>query len=123
MQAATQPTALPLPTIVQLAFKCKRGYNLYLAGSVIRTHVYDLYLKCGLILTFWFQLVNGDWDIWTRRSGNEMIMLSLLSLLLAAVHAEPQLIGHRGIINLRDGQVVAIHNNKTFKIVLSKECF
>jgi len=50
-------------------------------------------------------LVNGDWDIWTRRSGNEMNVLCLLSLLLAAVHAEPQLIGHRGIINLRDGQV------------------
>ena len=52
-----------------------------------------------------------------------MIVLCLLSLLLAAVHAEPQLIGHRGIINLRDGQVVAIHNNIILKIVLIKECF
>jgi len=34
-----------------------------------------------------------------------MIVLLVLSFLLAAVQAEPQLIGHRGIFTLREGQV------------------
>ena len=39
--------------------------------------------------------------------ANKMIelLLLVLSFLLAAVQAEPQLIGHRGIFTLREGQV------------------
>ena len=39
-----------------------------------------------------------------------MIVLSGLSFLLAAVQAEPQLIGHRGVFTLREGQVSVDHD-------------
>lgn len=46
---------------------------------------------------------------------DKMIVLCGLSVMLAVVRAEPQLIGHRGIFTLREGQV----NNVT-PIIMSE---
>ena len=51
-----------------------------------------------------------DTGVGVRKSANKMIVLSGLSFLLAAVQAEPQLIGHRGVFTLREGQVSVDHD-------------